>query len=361
MYSKPWRAYLSIAITIIICVFIAMILFPQLKDGFTSNPGLNGLIFAFLISGLVHSFWVLSRIGRGAGWLSQLEDGVDFGDLHRQKIPRELRPLLILMSATSEKPSLAASDQRVIVEMISRNLADLRRWGRVCTKLLMLLGGFGAMWSLMSLFAATDMSIGEIEIGREPASLSVETTKNLLIIVSSGFRAAFASIFFGLAAALILGLVHYRVSRAQNQHLSEIEQGVFDFGATGANLDKYGAFILNQPNASADPSDTNADDKKLKTAAKSFWFASLLSLVWLSVCTIYLWGFRSPEIAQGKSLSQIIGAPEIAIMLILTVLPIGMVFAITYMLWRAQQMKRLTEKLGQAATDALNKKIVPDS
>src|SRR5690606_31900656 len=86
-----------------------------------------------------------------------------------------------------------------------------------------------------------------------------------------------------------------------------------------------------------------------RPSATPFWFATFVSGLWLVACAAYLWGFYAPEIAKGNDLGQLIAAPEIATILIMTILPVSLVFAITYMVWRAQQMKHIAEALGQTA------------
>jgi hypothetical protein len=88
---------------------------------------------------------------------------------------------------------------------------------------------------------------------------------------------------------------------------------------------------------------------KRKPSATPFWFATFLSAFWLIACAAYLWNILSPELSKGTDLGQLLAGPEIVTIMVMTVLPVSLVFAITYMVWRAQQMRQISEALGQTA------------
>ena len=91
---------------------------------------------------------------------------------------------------------------------------------------------------------------------------------------------------------------------------------------------------------------------KQQPSAVPFFVASLVSALWLIAYTAYLLSANRPQAEQlggfGQVFSQM-GMEEIIVLFAMAVLPIVLVGSISYLMWRAQQMRQVSETLVQTA------------
>ena len=218
--SSPRIFIVSMAITLAFVIAFGLILQRQIVSAFQTNPGLNGLIVAVLIVGLVLTFNQAWRLVREVRWVNQFRRGE--ADPDPKRAPQLLAPMRALLTRT-QATSLSTSSLRSILDSIATRLDEQRDTTRYLIGLLVFLGLLGTFWGLLG----TIGSIGQTIQGLNPSSGStgdvLDALKTGLSRPLDGMGTAFSSSLFGLAGSLILGLFDLQASRAQNRFYTELE------------------------------------------------------------------------------------------------------------------------------------------
>lgn len=217
--SSPRIFLVSMAISLAFVVVFALLLQRQIAEAFNTNPGLNGLIVAVLLLGLVFTFQQVWRLMREVAWVNSFRRGEGDAAKHQPQLLAPMRALLTRTQATA----LSTSSLRSILDSIATRLDEQRDTTRYLIGLLVFLGLLGTFWGLLG----TIGSIGQTIQGLNPASGAtadvLDSLKTGLARPLDGMGTAFSSSLFGLAGSLILGLFDLQASRAQNRFYTELE------------------------------------------------------------------------------------------------------------------------------------------
>ena len=73
--SNPQVFLLSMVIFLAITAFIGAILFRQVAQAFSANPGLNGLIAGVMVIGIFLALLQVARLFREVNWVNALRSG----------------------------------------------------------------------------------------------------------------------------------------------------------------------------------------------------------------------------------------------------------------------------------------------
>lgn len=212
-----WRMFFFLTIA----GFLALILFEQIKTAFMSNPGLNGLIGAVLLVGVLYCFRQIFRLYPEINWLNSFR----FADpaLSMKKPPVLLAPMAAMLRDRAGHLSLSTVGTRSILDSIGNRLDEARDTSRYLVGLLVFLGLLGTFWGLLETINSVGKTISALGTGGGETGLIFEELKTGLQAPLSGMGTAFSSSLFGLAGSLILGFLDLQASQAQNRFYNELE------------------------------------------------------------------------------------------------------------------------------------------
>lgn len=222
-----WR----MIIFLIISGFIALILYRQAYEAFLANPGLNGVIVAVLLIGIVLGFRQVMRLYPEIRWVNTFrvaEPGVEV-----DRPPILLAPMATLLGDRIGRMAISTQTMRSILDSIQMRLDEDRDMSRYLVSLLIFLGLLGTFWGLLQTVSAVAHTIQNLDVSSGNTGVIFEDLKAGLTDPLSGMGTAFSSSLFGLAGSLILGFLDLQAGQAQNMFYNDLE----DWLSTVTDLD----------------------------------------------------------------------------------------------------------------------------
>ncbi|WP_349358240.1 flagellar motor protein MotA [Stappia sp.] len=219
--SSPWVYLIRMAIFLAVVGFIALILYRQIATAFMSNPGLNGLILATGLIGILLAIRQVIRLVPEVNWVN----GFRLGDpgLEVRRPPVLLAPMATLLGNRVGETMLSPATTRSILDSIGMRLDEAREMARYLTGLLVFLGLLGTFWGLLQTVGSVNVTIQSLDVGSGDANVIFEDLKAGLEAPLSGMGTAFSSSLFGLTGSLILGFLDLQAGQAQNRFYNELE------------------------------------------------------------------------------------------------------------------------------------------
>ncbi|SEP59529.1 hypothetical protein SAMN05216548_10142 [Faunimonas pinastri] len=218
--SSPRVFLVRIIIFLVIAAFVPIILHRQVQAAFLNNPGLNSLIVAVLVIGIILSIrnvvWLMPEVR----WVNAFRRR---GHDPFQASPRLLAPMATLLRDRAESMALSTSTWRSILDSIGNRLDENREILRYLTGLLVFLGLLGTFWGLLTTVGAVGATIQNLNTGSGDATTLFEDLKSGLAAPLSGMGISFSSSLFGLAGSLVLGFLDLQAGQAQNRFYTELE------------------------------------------------------------------------------------------------------------------------------------------
>jgi hypothetical protein len=190
-----WRMMLFL----VLAVLLAIILdgqTEQLRRSFMANPGLNGLIIAVLVVGIVYAFRQVLRLYPEINWVNNFR--ISDPGIATDKQPVLLLPMATMLRDRTGHLALATGSARTLLESVASRLDEARETTRY------LVGN------------ALDTTGSE-------SVLLFDQLKEGLAGPLSGMGIAFSSSLFGLAGSLILGFLDLQAGHAQSRFYNELE------------------------------------------------------------------------------------------------------------------------------------------
>jgi hypothetical protein len=192
---------------LVLCALVMVVLYKQIIAAFFANPGLNALIGAVLLIGIILSFRQVIRLYPEVAWVNNFR--IADPGLAIDRRPRLLAPMAaILGGERSGRMTISQQTMRHLLDSIATRLDEARDISRYMTGLLVFLG---------ALF---------------------DTLKDGLAAPLGGMGISFSSSLFGLAGSLILGFLDLQSSQAQNRFYTDLEDWlastVREYGGEGA-------------------------------------------------------------------------------------------------------------------------------
>lgn len=222
-----WR----MTIFLIIAAFIALILYRQVYVAFMANPGLNGVIVAVLVIGILLAFRQIFRLFPEIRWVNTFrvaEPGIEV-----ERPPVLLAPMATLLGDRIGRMAISTQTMRSILDSIQMRLDEDRDMGRYLTSLLIFLGLLGTFWGLLQTVAAVADTIRNLDVSSSNTGVIFEDLKAGLAAPLGGMGTAFSSSLFGLAGSLVLGFLDLQAGQAQNMFYNDLE----DWLSTVTDLD----------------------------------------------------------------------------------------------------------------------------
>lgn len=219
--DRPRIYLIRMMVFTILVAMIAAVLYPQIKNAFMSNPGLNGLIIFVLLLGIVYAFRMVWRLFPEVNWVNNYR--IADPGLEIPYTPRLLAPMATLLRDRKGETVLSPLSLRSLLDSLASRLDESRDISRYLVGLLIFLGLLGTFWGLLDTVTAVGQVIRQLDIATAESSTIFEELKSGLEAPLAGMGTSFSSSLFGLAGSLVLGFLELQASQAQNRFYNDLE------------------------------------------------------------------------------------------------------------------------------------------
>ncbi len=219
--SSPRIFLVRMLVFLILCALLTVVLYKQIWMAFLANPGLNALIGAVLLIGIVLSFRQVIRLYPEISWVNHFR--ISDPGLAVDRRPTLLAPMAAMLShRTGGRMTISQQTMRHLLDSIATRLDEARDLARYMTGLLVFLGLLGTFWGLIETVGSVGKVIEGLKVGGDAGSV-FDTLKEGLAAPLGGMGISFSSSLFGLAGSLILGFLDLQSSQAQNRFYTDLE------------------------------------------------------------------------------------------------------------------------------------------
>ena len=244
--SSPRIFLVRMLVFLVLCSLITVVLYKQIITAFFANPGLNALIGAVLLIGIILSFRQVIRLYPEVAWVNSFR--IADPGLAVERHPTLLAPMAaILGGERTGRMTITQQTMRHLLDSIATRLDEARDISRYMTGLLVFLGLLGTFWGLIETVGSVGKVIDGLKVGGDAGAL-FDTLKEGLAAPLGGMGISFSSSLFGLAGSLILGFLDLQSSQAQNRFYTDLEdwlattvRGYASEGGSGASGDLQNA------------------------------------------------------------------------------------------------------------------------
>src|SRR5215207_7253156 len=218
--SSPRIFLVRMLVFVILVGLVAVVLYRQIWTAFLANPGLNALILAVLLVGIVLAFRQVIRLFPEVHWVN----GFRLADpgLAVERPPVLLAPMAAILGDRAGRMAISSAVMRGLLDSIATRLDEARDISRYMTGLLVFLGLLGTFWGLIETVGSVGKVIEGLKVGGDSGAL-FDTLKDGLAAPLAGMGISFSSSLFGLAGSLILGFLDLQSSQAQNRFYTDLE------------------------------------------------------------------------------------------------------------------------------------------
>jgi len=220
--SSPRIFLVRMLVFLVLCALVMVVLYKQIIVAFFANPGLNALIGAVLLIGIILSFRQVIRLYPEVAWVNNFRIA-DPGLAVERQHPTLLAPMAaILGGERTGRMTITQQTMRHLLDSIATRLDEARDISRYMTGLLVFLGLLGTFWGLIETVGSVGKVIEGLKVGGDAGSL-FDALKEGLAAPLGGMGISFSSSLFGLAGSLILGFLDLQSSQAQNRFYTDLE------------------------------------------------------------------------------------------------------------------------------------------
>ena len=219
--SSPRIFLVRMLVFLVLCALVTVVLYKQIITAFFANPGLNALIGAVLLIGIILSFRQVIRLYPEVAWVNNFR--IADPGLAVERRPTLLAPMAaILGGERTGRMTISQQTMRHLLDSIATRLDEARDISRYMTGLLVFLGLLGTFWGLIETVGSVGKVIDGLKVGGDAGAL-FDTLKEGLAAPLGGMGISFSSSLFGLAGSLILGFLDLQSSQAQNRFYTDLE------------------------------------------------------------------------------------------------------------------------------------------
>ncbi len=219
---EPPRVYLvHMVVFTLVVVILAAVLFPNIKNAFMANVGLNGLIIATLLLGVLYAYRMVWRLFPEINWVNSFRLGQTSEE--NSATPLLLAPMATLLGDRRGRTVLSTNTMRSLLDSLASRLDESRDLMRYLVSLLIFLGLLGTFWGLLATVTSVGDAIKNLDVAAGQSSSMFEELKSGLQKPLAGMGLSFSSSLFGLAGSLILGFLDLKASQAQNRFYHNLE------------------------------------------------------------------------------------------------------------------------------------------
>lgn len=234
--SSPRPYMVRMLLFLILAGFLLLILSPQIKTAYLTNPGLNTLIAAVLTLGILYGFRQILVLGPEVRWVNAFRRA-DPG-LAVPPAPLLLAPMATMLGDRKGRMQLNALSMRSILDSIGSRLDEQREISRYMIGLLIFLGLLGTFWGLLTTVTSVGATIHGLDVQNADPATVFQNLKAGLEGPLSGMGTAFSSSLFGLSGSLILGFLDLQAGQAQNRFYNELEEWLSTVTDISADMER---------------------------------------------------------------------------------------------------------------------------
>ena len=218
--SSPRIFLVRMMVFLILCGLVVVVLHKQIVVAFLANPGLNALIIAVLVIGILLAFRQVIRLFPEVAWVN----GFRLADpgLAVARPPVLLAPMATILGDRAGRMAISSLTMRGLLDSIATRLDEARDISRYMTSLLVFLGLLGTFWGLIETVGSVGKVIEGLKVGGEAGAV-FDSLREGLAAPLSGMGISFSSSLFGLAGSLALGFLDLQAGQAQNRFYMELE------------------------------------------------------------------------------------------------------------------------------------------
>lgn len=221
--ATPRIFLVRMLVFLILCGLVGVVLYKQILVAFMANPGLNALICAVLLIGIILAFRQVIRLYPEVSWVNSFR--IADPGLALDRRPVLLAPMAaILGGERTGRMSITQQTMRHLLDSIATRLDEARDISRYMTGLLVFLGLLGTFWGLLGTIAAVGQVIDGLEVGSGDFAGVFAELKRGLQAPLGGMGTAFSSSLFGLGGSLVLGFLDLQAGHAQNRFFNGLEE-----------------------------------------------------------------------------------------------------------------------------------------
>src|SRR6478735_5418238 len=218
--SSPRIFLVRMLVFLVLCALVMVVLYKQIIVAFFANPGLNALIGAVLLIGIILSFRQVVRLYPEVAWVNSFR--IADPGLAVERHPTLLAPMAaILGGERTGRMTITQQTMRHLLDSIATRLDEARDISRYMTGLLVFLGLLGTFWGLIETVGSVGKVIDGLKVGGDAGALF---------------------------DSLILGFLDLQSSQAQNRFYTDLEdwlattvRGYASEGGSGASGDLQNA------------------------------------------------------------------------------------------------------------------------
>ncbi len=219
--SSPRIFLVRMLVFLVLCALVMVVLYKQIVLAFFANPGLNALIGAVALIGIILSFRQVVRLYPEVAWVNNFR--IADPGLAIDRHPTLLAPMAaILGGERTGRMTISQQTMRHLLDSIATRLDEARDISRYMTGLLVFLGLLGTFWGLIETVGSVGKVIDGLKVGGDAGAL-FDTLKEGLAAPLGGMGISFSSSLFGLAGSLVLGFLDLQSSQAQNRFYTDLE------------------------------------------------------------------------------------------------------------------------------------------
>ena len=218
--SSPRIFLVRMLVFLILCALIVIVLHKQIWLAFLANPGLNAVIIAVLLIGIVLAFRQVLRLYPEVAWVNSFR--IADPGLAVERPPVLLAPMAAILGDRMGRMAMSTQLMRGILDSIATRLDEARDISRYMTGLLVFLGLLGTFWGLIETVSSVGQVIQNLNVTGDSGSM-FDSLKEGLAAPLSGMGISFSSSLFGLAGSLMLGFLDLQSSQAQNRFYIDLE------------------------------------------------------------------------------------------------------------------------------------------
>ena len=218
--NDPKRMLVWMLLFLAAVAAVCAALYPPLRGAFMANQVFNGMILGVLLLGIAINFLQVITLGPATAWIESTEQGPS-----PEQAPRLLTPLAKMFSGREQEGfHLSAMAMRSLLDGIRLRLDEARDISRYMIGLLIFLGLLGTFWGLLDTVVGVSGVIDALSTGAGDLTTVFEDLKRDLRGPLAGMGTAFSSSLFGLAGALVLGVLDLQAGHAQNRFYNQLEE-----------------------------------------------------------------------------------------------------------------------------------------
>src|SRR3982751_6726688 len=218
--SSPRIFLVRMMVFLILCTLVIVVLHKQIVVAFMANPGLNALIIAVLVIGVLLSFRQVTRLFPEVRWVNGFRLAAP--GLAVARPPVLLAPMSTILGERAGRTAISPTTMRGLMDSIATRLDEARDISRYMTSLLVFLGLLGTFWGLIETVGSVGGVIQNLKVGGEAGAV-FDSLREGLAAPLSGMGISFSSSLFGLAGSLALGFLDLQAGQAQNRFYNELE------------------------------------------------------------------------------------------------------------------------------------------